>query len=155
MIGLDTKIRILLGFQGQTRFLEHKRFPKAFLGHFFRISVSRPCIWEPRGLRRSRLYLYNSVHFRYIQVCRSSDTIPLCYSSRHLRCNRENLFCIRRYLKKHKIRQIVKKKKKGVRRGTFFQFHDFHQQCILLQQIPYTFLDPRICNVNIFLCFFI
>ena len=34
MIGLDTKIRILLGFQGQTRFLEHKRFPKAFLGHF-------------------------------------------------------------------------------------------------------------------------
>ena len=33
MIGLDTKIRILLGFQGQTTFLEHKRFPNSFLGH--------------------------------------------------------------------------------------------------------------------------
>ena len=35
MIGLDTKIRILLGFQGQTRFLEHKRFPNSFFGPFF------------------------------------------------------------------------------------------------------------------------
>ena len=125
MIGLDTKIRILLGFQGQMGFfLEHKRFSNSFFGPFFRISVSRPCIWEPRGLNKCRLYLYNSVHFRYIQVCRSSDTIPLCYCSRHLRCNRENLFCIRRYLEKgdrnkHEVRQITRKKTKGERRNLF------------------------------------
>ena len=122
MIGLDTKIRILLGFQGQTTFLEHKRFQNSFLGHFFRISVSRPMRTQrsqkvstlPVQLRPFPIYpgLQKQWYDPFVLLQKAFALQSwefVLHSSISKKGDR----------KKHKIRQIVKKKKKEVRRNLF------------------------------------